>query len=67
MNSIENIHGHIVLILPIEEIKAKVFSRDSIPEAGGGEGIVRIHLILYVSLFIIYFFKVINDFNIPLN
>lgn len=67
MNSIENIHGHIVLILPIEEIKAEVFCGDSIPEAGSGESIVRIHFILYVSLFIIYFFKVINDFNIPLD
>lgn len=65
MNTIEYIHGHIVLILPIEEIKAEVLCGDSIPEAGSGESIVGIHFILYVSLFIIYFFKVINDFNIP--
>ena len=49
------------------KIIAKVFCRDGVPEAGGGECVVGVHFVLDVAFLIIDFFKIINDFYISLD
>ena len=49
------------------EIKAKEFSRDGVPEAGGREGIVGIHLVLKTHFVVVDLLEIVYDLYIALD
>jgi len=66
MNFVKYFHRYVMRVFFWEKIVTEVISRNCIPKASGGKCVVGVHFVLDVSLLIIYFFKIINDFYISL-
>lgn len=49
------------------EVEAKVLGRDSVPEAGGSESVVGVHLILQTAFLVVDLLEVVDYFYIALD